>query len=205
MLPLAFYPSQAYFNLVDSVDYCVFINDGMYASRRVSRTRLMDGLWLTLPTIHPGGNHVPLYEIGIWWDDGEWHQNMMTRLTDLYEYQFIDSNDVFKQIKKLPEYGNNLCHTLYKTTQGVMNYMHIYTKTALASDLASAAVDGQKRAIQVCKALKADEFVQPEWAKRFFDPVAFRRQGIRLSFFEVEREEEMQNSILDSCFDWFSN
>lgn len=206
MLPLAFYPSKAYFNLVDSVDHCVFVADGKYAARRVNRTRLADNSWLTLPVASPGRNQVPFHEATIWWDDdGKWHDDMMTRIAVLYDSEYLESNDVFKDMKKLPEYGSNLCHTLREMTRGVMKYMNIQTRTSLASELSSAALCGQRRAIQVCKSLGATEFLQPEWAKRFFDRVAFRRQGITLSFYEADSEEEMDVSILDTCFGWWND
>ncbi|MHA4899861.1 hypothetical protein, partial [Enterococcus faecium] len=85
------------------VDHCVFVADGMYAARRVNSTRLGDESIITLPVSKPGRNRVPFGEIKIWWDEsGEWHYNMMSRVTDLYDSEYLESNDVYKEMKNLP-------------------------------------------------------------------------------------------------------
>jgi hypothetical protein len=211
MLPLAFYPSKAYFHLVESVDHCVFVSDGKYAARRVNRTKLPDDSWLTLPVAKPRRNQLPFDEAAIWWgENDDLHNSMIHQILDLYEANSpseslsIYKNEVFMQIKKLPTYGNNLCHTLCQTTRGVMKYLNIQTRTSLASDIVPDILCGQRRAIKICKEIGADEFLQPEWTTRFFDRIAFQRQGIKLDFFEAADPEDLDISVLDSCLSWWN-
>ncbi len=203
MLPLAFYPSKAYFNLVKSVDRCVFITDGKYAARRANRTQLAGGVYLTLPISKPGKNSITFDKISIWQNSGDWHKDMIEKIVRLYGSEFLDSNDIFRQIKKLPEYGDNLCSTLHELSHGVLKYMNIHTSTSVANEFAPSTLCGQDRAIQICKAVDATEFVQPTWSKRFFDQVAFKRQGIKLSFFKPISEDDLKISILDTCLGWW--
>lgn len=203
MLPLAFYPCKSYFDLIDSVDHCVFIPDGKYAAQSINRTRLPDDSWLTLPVVKAGGNLVPLNEINIWWgDNGKWHSDMIKKIVGMYDSIYLNTNDVFVQMNKLPEYGNNLSYTLHETILGVIKYLNISTSTSLATDYSNSSIHGQKRAIQVCKIIGANEFIQPEWSKRYFDPIAFNRQGIKLGFYKSNFQEDINTSILDNCFNW---
>lgn len=203
ILPLGLYANKAYYKLIEDVDHCVLITDGYYAKRRVNRAMLPDGKWITIPVCKDKRQRVSLAHAKIWWAKDEWHRDMVQRVGCIYGSEYLESNDVYKDIKSLPEFGGELLYTLKRTTLGVLKYLNIHTPLSNAIDHSGNNFDGQTRAIRVCKALEATEYVQPNWTTRFFDPVAFARHGIDLKFYEPEARDDLEESILDSCFTWW--
>lgn len=203
ILPLGLYANKAYYKLIEDVDHCVFITDGYYAKRRMNRTKLPDGKWMTLPVCKGKRERVPLAHAKIWWEKGEWHRDMVNRVEAIYGSEYLESNNVYRAIRNLRAFGDNLSFTLRHTTLGVLKYLNIHTPVSDAIDHYGNQCDGQTRAIRICKDLEATEYVQPNWTNRFFDQVAFDRQSINLKFYEPEARDDLEESILDSCFTWW--
>lgn len=200
ILPLMFFPDKAYFNLIREVDHVVFDTEGVYTKGTVNRTKLADDRWLTLPIHKPGKPGQPVQNIRVWWGDREWHGRMVQRLADVYGSEYLESNQVFQHIVNLNEGDEFLARTLYRSVKAVMDYFNINTPTSPITSWGAKGLHGQRRAIRVCRVMGADEFVQPGWNRRYYDPVAFDRMGVRLN---VSEDEEFGLSVLDDCFTWW--
>ena len=206
VLPPAFFPAKRYFDLIKHVDRVVFCTEGRYAKRRLNRTRLRDGGWLTVPVCKPSRHLAParLEDVKMWRLDARdgWHPRMMDRIAGLYRSEYLVTNGVYRSLVELPQHGNGLCDSLLRTLVDTLRYLNVSTWLSRSQELRLPAdLSTQQRAIRTAQGFGATEFVQPAWSRRLFDPVAFDRMGIRLTFFDSPDPGDV--SILDHCFTWW--
>ena len=200
ILEPCFYPPKPYFDLIRYADVAVLHTDLQYTRRRLmNRFFARDDVWITMP-VRRNKHPRPVADTLVCPFES-WHADMCCKLRAMYGGR-IESNPVFRDLQRLQEHGTNLGFLAWKTTNSVLKYFNISTPLFNSAELASRTKGkhGQDKIIAICKALGCDVYIEPTNRRRYFDELAFHRQGLRMVSFEPKGEDKY--SVIDHAFTW---
>lgn len=205
-----FLPYIGYWRLVASVDKFVLLDDVNYIKRGwINRNRILVNavpFWLTLPLKKASQNRL-IFEIDVV-DKLEWQPGLEKTVQHAYAHapNFQEAFEVFQKI--LNDSEENLSASLAKSILIISRLLGIKTEIFPTSRIfPKNQLTGQTRIIDICKRLGATEYLNASGGRELYDPLAFRKAGIRLCFLseqgaEAENKSESPDgkplSILDN-------
>ncbi|RFC55739.1 WbqC family protein [Brumimicrobium aurantiacum] len=203
-------PWKGVFDMINMVDTFVFFEDVDYTKRDWrSRNKIKTpngAIWLSVPVAKsPRGTKISDIQIS---QSEDWQ---------LKHYKSIELNykkapfyDKYKYIIEDFYLGNkwiNLSEMNIYFTKTICEILNIQTKFINSKDI---SVSGAKdiRLIEICKELKATEYLSGPSAKDYIDPLNFENNNIQLSYIKYEYPEYIQMhgqfnhyiSVLDVLF-----
>lgn len=202
VLKPCYFPTKAYFSLLEEVDLCVLMTDLPYAKRHpTTRCRLPQNRWLTVPVKRPNKRHQrgglkPVHDMVVCPHD-EWVGEHLETLVHAYGME-IEGHPLFSTIRNLAGFSDNLAQILYRTTRDTLIYFNIHVDLADSREFGVAGLHGQWRVIETCKRAGATRFVTYE-SETVYDPIAFGRRNLDLLRLN-KRPEDDQVSILHEAF-----
>jgi hypothetical protein len=184
-----FFPYIGYWQLINVADIFVIYDNVQYIKRGyINRNRiLLDGVekWITLP-VKKDNRHMEIKDRSL----SNTFENEKFNLLKLIKHAYKQAPNfevIYNIIESTILSGeDNLFEFVYKSIKAIINYLEIDTKIILASEiLISSDSKGQNRIIEICKNLKAEEYINPIGGLNLYSKEEFRLQGIDLSFIKT--------------------
>jgi hypothetical protein len=177
-----FLPYPGYYFLYKYVDVFVILDDVQFNRRGyVHRNKLnINGniKWLTLP-LKKKSREVLINELDF----------------DLKSEQILKFNkqiDILTNNKSMEVFKNDLLNFKIKPldyinnlNNKITNILGISKKTILSSSLPTTHLKGEEKIIQICKYLKANEYLNLPGGKELYSQVNFKKNNIKLSFIKA--------------------
>jgi WbqC-like protein family len=182
------FPYIGYFQLINAADKFVVHDDVQWIKGGwINRNRILSNgrdEMLTL-SIKKRSNYdnINLYEV-------LHEQNNQKKFLNKIVSSYAKSphfNDVFPMLEKMIMNGEtNLTGYIMSSLEQINAYLNIDTKILLSSETEkNNELKGQDRVIDICKALKATQYINPIGGVELYDKEAFRRNNIELSFLKT--------------------
>ncbi len=185
-------PWKGYFDLIDSVDEFVLLDNVQYTrrdwrNRNTIKTR--DGLsWLTIPVNTKGRYTQRINETSV--ADPNWVDSHWRSIERAYRFApYFDS--VGPHIRRLYDsVPSDLLHEINRHfLAGLCSCLGITTRLSTASEFAAEG-DRTDRLVSLCRILSATEYVSGPAAQAYLDEASFRAEGIGVSWFEYSGYRE---------------
>lgn len=184
-----FLPYIGYWQLVASADRLVILDDVNYIKRGwIARNRIAcqgSLKWLILPLQKASQNKL-ICEIDLAADEG-WQARIHKTIQHAYGRApyFKLTYELFASF--MHEAVGNLSQFLSKTIAKVARHLQIDTEIIATSRYFSKQnLRGQQRIIDICKKLKATEYVNLPGGSSIYDKQAFHAANIDLQFIQLE-------------------
>lgn len=179
-----FFPYIGYFQLISHVDQFVIYDNIKYTKKGwINRNRMLGrqgAVTFSLPLMK-GSDQSDIVDRAIA-DDFDAEQ-MLRRLTAAYIKApfYADTIELVEQILKYNE--QNLFRFLAHSLGKICSFINISTPyIASSSILSGSSCRGQEPVIAICKALSADEYINPQNGVHLYDADSFRKNSIELKF-----------------------
>jgi hypothetical protein len=183
-----FFPYIGYFQLIAAVDVFVVYDDVQYIKNGwINRNQILlnkRASWITLP-VERGHLHDNINQRHF----VNYKQACVKILNQLYAaYRkapcFREANSLIESLLMLK--GDNVAGTLKRQLEELSRCLDFSTKFINSADLKQpeAALDGQDRVIEICRAMKASEYYNAIGGIPLYDPAAFAQSGITLRFLQ---------------------
>lgn len=187
-----YFPYQAYFDLIKSVDIFVFLTDVQYIRRGwINRNRIRwNETWkyLTVPVVRCSRSTL-IKDVAI--SGKQWKDDHLNSL--IYSYGEMASNhQIFKHLESQDK--TNLCDLLKETIQHTARFLGINTKFIDSVDIESNSRK-QYRLIDTCKELGATTYVNATGGINLYNRNDFEKENIKLEFMPPTQGNKL--SILD--------
>jgi hypothetical protein len=190
-----FYPYIGYFELIQSVDHFVFLDDAQYTRGWINRNRIRsqsDAGWsyLTVP-INKHSNSTSINEITI--HNSDWKKQHYETLKRTYSKNLC--HEIFKYYFETSNDDHLLIDMLCNSIKVISEFLDIAPHFSKSSDLKCNSRNQQK-IIDICLTLGATEYLNLPGGKTLYDTQAFQDKNIQLKFMELTKHHNML-SILD--------
>lgn len=183
-----FFPYLGYFQLMSSVDKFVVYDNIKYTKQSwINRNRVMiggDEVLLTV-SLAKGSDSLDIVEREISSEFRSTRQKMLRQIEQGYQRRagFADAFPVVRECLMFEE--PNLFRFLYHSIDRLRRYLRISTQMLISSEVhADHSLRGSNRVLSICKALGADEYINPEGGQELYDRKNFLDSGIALKFLE---------------------
>ena len=179
-------PWKGYFDLIGSVDYCVFLDDVQYTRRDWRNRNLIihNGLqkWLSVPILSKGEFTQAINEARP--ENYDW---ISAHLQTIFQsYRKTSGYDLFGPIVReaYADFENkSLSEINQSSIQVFADYLGIHPKFLNSENFASS--DGRtERLVEICISLGADKYVTGPAAKSYLDVSKFMKVGIDVEWFD---------------------
>lgn len=165
-------------------DAFVLLNDVQYTKsdwRNRNRIKTERGAsWITVPVRRLSSKQridQALIDYGRNWRED--HENLLTAHYRKAPY----FRDVMALLKRRWAEGHERLQDLTMSlTRDIAGYLGIGTPLRVSSELRIESSDPNGRLVEICKALKADEFYEGKAGADYLNTAAFGREGIRIVF-----------------------
>lgn len=194
MIQPSYLPWLGYFEQMARVDEFIFLDDVQYTRkdwRNRNRIKTPYGAkWLTVPVRHaPHATLINQIEINYLQDWRASHLNLLRenyRKARYYE-------EIMDLIATYFDKKFTLLSVLNMAlTEGVANYLGLFIKTFLSSQLKTKSGDRNERIIDLCKWTKATTLYDGQSARNFIDDKRFQREGVEVTFQDYRHPEYRQ-------------
>lgn len=116
-------------------------------------------------------------------------------------------NQIYSAYSKAPEFNvvfpifesamncgkNNLFDFLYLTIKTIVAYLEINTQIIISSEIKmDHSLKNKERVIEICKKLKANQYINPIGGTELYDKEYFKSNGIALNFIKTNKIEYKQ-------------
>ena len=194
-----FFPYIGYFQLINSVDTFVFMDNVNYMKKSwINRNYiLLNGQkhLLTIPCQSVSQNKaINLVQVD---NENKAYKNVLKTIEVAYQKKAPYYNSVFPIINNLvPSYSGNIAGLSIESVVSTCRYLGINTKFLVASEDLSENTDmgRTEMMISICKTLGANELINAIGGMDFYDKNDFSKQGINLSFINIKLCENLYYS-----------
>ncbi len=183
-----FFPYVGYFQLIAAVDCFIIYDDVQFIKNGwINRNRILlnnSASWVTLPVgrghlhDHINQRHFVDYKPAC--------GKILSQLDSAYRKApfFRETSDFVESL--LAREGDNVAATLSCQLEMVARHLSLSAKFLDSSGLTKddAALAGQDRVIEICRAMKASEYYNAIGGIPLYNPEAFEQHGITLRFLQ---------------------
>lgn len=194
-----FMPYMAYFQLIQSVDKLVLLDDVAYINGGwINRNKVLvgnDHKWITLPLIGATQNRF-ICDIQIS-PEKIWRKKAANTIMHAYcrSKYYIEVMPLFK--KWMDEKNLDLTEFLYITIIDLCKIMKINTEILLTSRVfPKGKLNGEDRIIDICKSTNADTYVNLYGGKELYSSEKFNKEGIKLFFIQPNLDDILPSTII---------
>ena len=191
------FPYIGYFQLINSVDKFIVFDDVNYIKKGwINRNRLLvDGkeYTFTIPLKKVSQNKL-INEIEILHEE-KWKVKLLKTIENNYKQTRFFST-AFPLIKlSLIDKDKNLSRFIVNSLKIITKYLNIKTEIVNSSIVYSTAgLKNFDKILEICKHVKADEYINPIGGQAIYTKKYFSQQGISLSFIRTKFKEYNQSS-----------
>ena len=181
-----FFPYIGYWQLINAVDKFVVYDNIKYTKKGwINRNQLLlngSNRVFTLP-IKKDSDYLNINERYI----ADTWPSQKIKLLNLIKCAYSKAPE-FKRVMPLIEEclnisNNNLFEFLHKTIKNLASFLNIKTEVIVSSSLHSKeTLRSQSRVIDICRELKASEYINPQGGVELYQPDAFKMYSIDLKF-----------------------
>ncbi|TSA18414.1 hypothetical protein D4R75_11320 [bacterium] len=181
-----FFPYFGYFQLMAAVDEIV-VYDNIEFSKGgwINRNRILvngEDSYITLP-LKKDSDHLDVRERQL---SGTWsalREKMLNRISGAYR-SAPHFASAFPIIEQCIRFGNtNLFRFIFNSIDTVRSYLKIGTPLVTSSTIAiDHSLKSESKVVAICKARKADAYINPGGGKTLYSRERFRNDGIDLIF-----------------------
>ena len=179
-------PWKGYFDLINSVDECVLLDDVQYTRRdwrNRNRIKTRTGpAWLTIPVNAKGRYLAPINEVTI--SDAAWGVKHWRTISANYARapHFSDHRHAFERLYLDSEH-THLSAINHTWIRAICAHLGIRTKLSWSMDY--HLVEGRtERLVDICRQAGATEYLSGPAAKGYIDDRLFEQAGIKLTYFD---------------------
>jgi len=180
-----FFPYIGYWQLLNATDVFVIYDDVNYIKQGyINRNSiLIDGnsKRITLEVIGASSNKL-INEVQV----GNNTKKLLKGIEQAYKKspEYEDSYTVIKSILEYPE--KNIAKFIGHSLQSIADFLSIDTTVIYSSELEkNNNLRGQEKVIDICRHLKASEYINAIGGKELYDKETFLKSGIELRFLET--------------------
>ena len=194
----SYLPWLGYFDLFLASDLFLYYDVVQYDKngwRNRNRIKTPNGpLWLTVPVLTKGLNKPSNKDVRI--DTKEpWQRKHIKSLEMNYRKapHFDEVFPIFEKVLSQPR--ESLLDLNTEAISEMSSYLGIHTPSKCVSDLKLDLPDdmeANRKLIEICKEVGADEFYEPAGGMTYIEPKLFRDEGIRLTFQNYQHPEYSQ-------------
>ena len=191
----SFIPWKGYFDLINSVDEFVFLDDVQFTKRdwrsRNYINSLNGRLLLTIPIQVKGRRFQKIYDAEI--SGNEWREKHWKSIQNSYQKApyYSDITEILK-----PIFFNEdlfLLHDFNKEiVKAVCKYLGIKTKFHESCEIRASGVKSTKL-IQICKELNAKKYLSGPSAASYIDVAAFQSSGVEIEYIDYSKYKKHPN------------
>lgn len=191
-----FVPYPGYYLLFKEVDYFVVMDDVQFNRRGFVHRNLFDVFgnktWITLPLKKkPLNTLICDLEFDINSEASEHFKKKINFLQNSKNLDFI-MQDLTKLHQTPLAYINNL-------NKKILKKLKLNNKMILSSSLENKKLKGEKKIIDICKELKASEYINLPSGKKLYNNKFFKKENIKLTFLKEYKGKKL--SILNYFFE----
>ncbi len=209
-------PWKGYFDLINSADIFVLLDDVQYTRRdwrNRNQIKTAQGLhWLTIPVNVKSKFTIRVCDVAI--NDPSWTGRHWKTLTYSYaRAPFFKENSMWVEQLYLNCQAPNLSKVNYAFMEGICDYLEIKTPIMWSMDF-SPAEEKSQRLLSICRELGANCYLSGPAAKDYLDVESFSRETIRVEWMDYSQYSEYPQlnppfshyvSILDLIFNTGKN
>ena len=193
-----FFPYIGYFQLMNAVDEFVIYDNIEFTKKGwINRNRILANkkdIFITIP-LKKDSDHLDVrdrYLADSWSSE---RVKMMNRIKEYYR-KAPQLELVYPVIKKCILFEeNNLFNFILNSLNQVKEYLEIRTPLVISSNICiDHALKAEKKVIDICKARKADMYVNPIGGIQLYEKDEFKKKGIELYFLKTNDFRYMQLS-----------
>lgn len=183
----SYIPWKGYFDLINSVDYFVLLDDVQYTRRdwrNRNRLKTKHGLvWLTIPVKSKGNYHSKIKDIQVA-NSGWWEQHWLTIKHSYSSAPFFhEYKSIFAELYHVQKEQLYLSKINHHFIRCICELLGIKTKILWSTEF--ELVSGKtERLVHICKQLAATEYLSGPTAKSYIQENLFAESGIKLSYMD---------------------
>lgn len=179
-----FFPYLGYFQLIESVDLMLLVDDFLFRKDFVNRNRiLIQGAlsWLTLPINKPSQNRtIAQHQVCL---DAVMRKKLLGKLHHAYAKSRCNLEGMALFEELLPANEANLASALLEGVQACSKALKIGTPVQMVcSQEIAPETSGVDRILALCKHFGANEYVNLPGGRSLYCPQTFLRNKVRLGF-----------------------
>lgn len=201
-----FFPYIGYFQLINAVDEFVVYDNIEYTKKGwINRNRILvngQPVFITLPLKRDSDFlHVHQRFLADSWTQDR--KKMLNRISDAYR-KAPNFNEVFSLAERCVLFkGDNLFEFIYNTIVHVNEYLQIRTPVTVSSSiLIDHSLRAAEKVLELCKARKAVEYLNPIGGVGLYNKEYFLQNGIRLQF--IKSNDVVYNQFDNDFVPWLS-
>ena len=202
-----FLPYIGYFQLISAVDKFVVYDNIEYTKKGwINRNRILvnnKDAFISLP-LKKDSDYLTVVERSL---ADTWPQDrakLLNKITECYR-----KAPYFKEVYPLVQDilctdESNLFRFIFRSLQLIKNWLAIPTEMIISSEIDfDQHLKGEEKVIAICKALKADEYINPIGGLTLYDKDRFRKAGLKLSFLRSS-DSIVYKQFSDEFIPWLS-
>lgn len=180
-----FFPYIGYFQLINSVDVFVIYDDVNYIKKGwVNRNNILvnaTGFLFSVPLLEVSQNKF-INQINIE-ENTNWKNNLLKTITLSYKKAPFYDN-VFPVIENIiTQEEQNLAKFVTYSLKKICDFLSIETTILISSEIQkNNDLKGQDKIIEICKKLKADNYINAIGGTELYDKEAFVKSKLSLNF-----------------------
>lgn len=179
-------PWKGYFNIIKCVDEFVFLDDVQYTRRDWRNRNLIKGdnglKWLTIPVDVKGKFFIRIKDVKT--AGSEWRVNHWNQIYQAYKNaQFFDFFAPLLKELYLDDSETNLSMINFRFIELINKILNINTPIRWSMEFGSAE-EKSERLLEICKSLKAAEYLSGSAAKSYLDIELFERNNIKVTWID---------------------
>jgi hypothetical protein len=184
-----FFPYIGYFQLINAVDeFVVYDNIEFTKKGWINRNRILvngKDLYITIP-IKKDSDYLDIRERSLSEIWGNEKKAMLNRIMGIYKKAPL-FECVFPIIKKCIIFNEyNLFNFIFNSLNLIINYLEIQTPLLVSSSiLIDHDLKAENKVIAICKARKANFYLNPIGGVKLYDRDRFKEEGINLKFLKT--------------------
>jgi hypothetical protein len=193
-----FFPYLGYFALIENVDEFILFDTPQFIRHGwIERNQILkptgDPLYIKVPLIKHK-RETPIIEIQIR-NSENWKEKILAQLVP-YKKRAPFYFNVVKLLNEIFSFDtDSIAELNYHSLTKVCDYIGIKTPIKIWSKLnvqIGEVKSADEWALQICKALKADTYINPKDGVSFFNVTKYRKENIDIKFLDFEIEEYTQ-------------
>jgi hypothetical protein len=181
------FPYVGYFHLLHSVDCFILLDDVAYIKKGwINRNRiLVNGMEYVFSIPLANSSQNKLIKDTCLQADPRHQRKLLATIEQAYKssLSFDYVYPLVKQVLLSPE--NDLTNLIFYSLQLIADYTSLHVQILRSSNIAKDnKLTGQERIIEICKCVKAHDYVNMISGAKLYSPSQFLKAGINLHFLE---------------------
>ena len=187
-------PWKGYFDLINSVDEFIFLDNAQYTKRdwrNRNKIKTKDGLrWLTIPVLVKSKYNQAIHDTSTVGND--WRRNHWQNITHAYaKARCFSSYKEQLESLYLGSTATNLSQINHEFTRAICEILGIDTVLSSSTDYNPTGIKDEQL-ITLCQQSNATSYISGPLARNYIDPANFRAANIELNYIDYSGYPEYE-------------